>query len=230
MALVSEKSDRQLLELLSRGGMSMTELTEAMGVTPTAVRQRLDRLAEAGCVDRVEDRENSGGRGRPAFKYVLTEVGRTLLGNNLEALAVAMWSEIREIDDPRVREQIVRGTARRMLESMRGDVRGRSPRERLQSLAQCLSNRELSVSLQPPANASANGEETAKSKRQELPMLVVSGCPYPGIADDTRHDICEMEQVMFSELVGQTMVLKECKCHSANGTCTFVVDRESSRE
>ena len=44
--------DRQVVELLRRkGAMRISELTKAIGVTATAVRQRLNRLMESGFVD-----------------------------------------------------------------------------------------------------------------------------------------------------------------------------------
>ena len=48
------------------------ELTDRLGVTATAVRQRIDRLLELELIDREKF---VAGRGRPTFRYRLTVVG-----------------------------------------------------------------------------------------------------------------------------------------------------------
>lgn len=65
--------DQLVLDLLRRQeGLTVVDLTEKLEVTATAVRQRLDRLENAGYVER---RKNSIGRGRPTFSYFLTDLG-----------------------------------------------------------------------------------------------------------------------------------------------------------
>ncbi len=219
-------SDRSLLELLGRqGGMSVAELIEALGVTATAVRQRLDRLTAAKLIDRVEVRSDAGSRGRPAHQYVLTGLGRESLGNNLNDLARAIWSELRAVKDENTRAQIIEGVSRRMAELYQARISGATVEERMESLAACLNANDVMVSLKRPASGdcqSHNDKSVASDK--DLPVLVINGCPYPGLAGGEQHDICDMEQAMFSNLVGIPMALKECKCHSPQGTCTFVVE------
>ena len=51
-----------------RGGEAwgVGELTELLGVTATAVRQRIERLLEMGLIEREKV---VAGRGRPTFRY-----------------------------------------------------------------------------------------------------------------------------------------------------------------
>ena len=71
MPTISESSDAALLNLIRRsGGATVAELADAAEVTPTAVRQRLNRLMAQGLVQRHQQRS---GRGRPTHQYVLTE-------------------------------------------------------------------------------------------------------------------------------------------------------------
>src|SRR5690606_19331750 len=66
--------DRQLLDALRRQeSMNVAELVEAMGVTATAVRQRIDRMLEMGLIQRAKI---SGGRGRPSYSYMLSSTGQ----------------------------------------------------------------------------------------------------------------------------------------------------------
>ena len=61
---MNESSDRPLLDLIRRQGpMTVAEMVDALGVTPTAIRNRLTRLVGSGMVER---RSESGHRGRPS--------------------------------------------------------------------------------------------------------------------------------------------------------------------
>jgi DeoR family transcriptional regulator, suf operon transcriptional repressor len=78
-------SDTAILDLLrKRDRLSVTELAEAMEVTATAVRQRLNRLMAQGYIERVVSR---AGRGRPSHQYSLTSKGRRQTGSNFADLA-----------------------------------------------------------------------------------------------------------------------------------------------
>ena len=64
---MSESSDRAILDLIRREGpLTVAALAGRLGVTATAVRNRLTRLVEAGLVERQAE---AGGRGRPRHAY-----------------------------------------------------------------------------------------------------------------------------------------------------------------
>ena len=53
VAFMSESSDRVLLDLIRRGGpLTVGEMAASLGVTATAIRNRLARLLGAGLVER----------------------------------------------------------------------------------------------------------------------------------------------------------------------------------
>lgn len=104
--------DSQLLRALGDGKTrGVGELIATLGVTATAVRQRLERLLESGLIEREKV---VSGRGRPAFEYRLTERGRWCAGADPAELAEAMWQEILELADEDVRLRILTGIARRL--------------------------------------------------------------------------------------------------------------------
>ena len=110
----TESSDIGILDLLRKAGpLGVAELAQAMQVTATAVRQRLVRLMAQGLIDRELAR---AGRGRPSHRYALTEKGRRQTGANFVDLALALWKEIRAIEDPEVR----RGLLQRIAKTMAG--------------------------------------------------------------------------------------------------------------
>ncbi len=60
---VAESSDIGILDLLRKAGpLGVTELAQAMQVTPTAVRQRLTRLMGRGLIERHLARAGAGVR------------------------------------------------------------------------------------------------------------------------------------------------------------------------
>ena len=121
--------------------MSVSELSDAMEVTPTAVRQRLVRLLAQNAIQREAIRY---GRGRPRHRYWLTEEGLSLTGSNSTDMAVTLWPEIRQSNDPEVRRETLRQIARDWLPATPAEIPGETPAERLQSLADLLNERRIS--------------------------------------------------------------------------------------
>ena len=94
-----ESSDVAIMDQLrKRQSLSVSQLSEMMEVTATAVRQRLTRLMAHGYIERSVSRN---GRGRPTHLYALTDKGRRKTGGNFADLAKALWQEVRSIDDVR---------------------------------------------------------------------------------------------------------------------------------
>lgn len=222
MTTAIEKSDRPLLEALRRHRrMSVDQLAGELGVTATAIRQRLDRLGAAGAVERFElVKSGPKGRGRPSYEYGLTTTGAEFLGHNMAELARVLWQEIREIENAEIREALLARVARRFGEAFGDEVRGDDWRARLDSLAESLRSRNVVVAIEQPESPS-------------LPVLRINGCPYPGLAGGEQHELCEMEERLFSQLIGQRVELAECCCHSPDGNCTFVIrtpEREATPE
>ena len=84
----------------SGDSMSIGQLIEPLGVTATAVRQRIDRLLEMGLIQREKV---VSGRGRPTYSYQLTVDGHRRLGANPVDLADALWREMLAIEDAELR-------------------------------------------------------------------------------------------------------------------------------
>jgi len=206
--------DRDLLAAMRRitvgdvDSVGVGQLTELLGVTATAVRQRIERLLATGLIDREKV---SAGRGRPTFRYRLTVAGHRILGANATALAGAMWREILELQDPDLREQMLARIATRMGRQIAADVEsccteGESVDSRMQRLSQLLANRHIVNQV---------------TQVGELPVLDIGACPYPTLTDasDDR-SMCRMEEQMFSEALGQRVHLSSCRL-DGDSCCQF---------
>ena len=118
---MSESSDRALLDLLRRRGpMTVAEMSEQLGVTGTAVRNRLSRLLESGLVER---RAEARGRGRPRHAYQASVEAQKRLGQNYADLAVVLWEEMMTtVEDRKLRRLLFARITERLAEMFRERV------------------------------------------------------------------------------------------------------------
>ncbi len=204
-------SDITILDLLRKqDSMSVSELSEAMGVTATAVRQRLTRLMAQGYVAR---RAEKSRRGRPAHRYELTAAGRRKAGANFADLAMVLWEEIRQVEDPEVRKGLLQRISNRLAMLYADGVRGATLRERLESIVKLFEQRNVPLVV----------EETPL-----LPVLSALACPYPDLAEKDRA-VCAMERQMISNLAGEPMRLAECRL-DGDARCSFVASRSRQED
>ncbi|WP_425399131.1 helix-turn-helix transcriptional regulator [Aeoliella sp.] len=195
-------SDDALLNLLRKQGeMGISQLVDELGVTATAVRQRLGRLMDEGLISREEVVRS--GRGRPSHRYQLTEKGRRSGGNNYADLVDVLWAEIRAIEDPDIRAGLLQRIAKQLAERA-GELSGGSLEEKMQRLAEMMQERRI------PFEVDNSGE---------LPVLTAVACPYPELVEHDK-SICAMERMLFSEVLGETMRLSGCR-PLGDACCSF---------
>ena len=204
-------SDVTILDVLRKQGvLTVAQLSDALSVTGTAVRQRLTRLLSEGYIDRTAVRPD---RGRPYHQYCLTTKGRRRSGQNFADLAIALWDEIRSIQDVEVRKGLMQRISRRLAEMYNDEVQGADVGERLVALSELFADRRLPIRIDDSG---------------DLPVLSVEACPYPEIADHDR-SICSMEKMLFSEMLGESVRLTECRLDGACN-CTFEVISSATEE
>jgi DeoR family suf operon transcriptional repressor len=189
-------TDAAVVDLLRRDPeLGIAALAERLGVTATAVRQRLDRLMLAGIVER---RADVRPRGRPAHVYSLTVTGQRLGGDNFRDLAMVLWKELREVRDPGVRQGLLGRIAASLADAYRPRIAGETSAARLQSIAGVLGERDLACSVEDGP----------------LAVLTTYSCPYPELAEQDRA-VCAAERLMLQDLVGAPVQLSECRLDGA---------------
>lgn len=188
--------DQAVLDLLRQSqGLTVQELIDRLQVTATAVRQRLDRLVQ---VEFIERRKVVAGRGRPQFRYILTTLGMRYASASYASLALALWQEVMDLPSQSMRQRILRRVGRRMGSELRTHLPdGATLSERMNAVAGMLTNHRV-----PAGVLESDG----------LPVLQVHACPYPELSSlDGQRSLCELEQEMLSEAVGQAMHLDSCR-------------------
>jgi DeoR family suf operon transcriptional repressor len=197
-------SDLEILDLLLvRSAQSVSEMVEQLGVTATAVRQRLTRLMARGYVARRADK---AGRGRPSHKYHLTAAGRRKIGVNLEDFAVAAWEAISKLEDGDMRRTLVDAISKQLVRRYQVEISGNSVGEKMESIAALFAQRHVPYRVE---------------QSEGLPVLTAVACPYPDLADDDR-SICSLEREMFSNLLGEEVSQGKCRL-DGDGECSFQV-------
>jgi len=211
-------SDAALVELLRvEGELGIGDFSTRLGVTATAVRQRLDRLLKDGVVSRALPAPGGAGRGRPAHRYRLTEKGRRLGGDNFRDLALVLWRTLRTADDPAVRRGLLARVGSSLAGLYRDQISGATTHERLESVAALLRERRIACGVDEPSPAVG------------LNVLTTHACPYPDLAEQDR-GICAAERAMLEELVGADVRLSECRLDGAD-CCRFTAtDTPPARE
>jgi len=205
-------SDRALIDLLRvKNAIGVGELATALGVTATAVRQRLDRLMRGGIVGRSS---LPRPRGRPSHTYSLTEKGQRTGSDNFRDLAMVLWNEVRSVKEPAVRQGLLSRIGSAMAGMYRDQISGSTAEERLESVATLFRARQFACDVNL-----AQGSPSGTQSRRNLAVLTTYSCPYPELAEQDR-GICSAERLMLQELVGTPVQLSECRLDGAS-CCRF---------
>jgi predicted ArsR family transcriptional regulator len=202
---MSESSDRELLDLIRRcGPLTVVEMEARLGVTGTAVRNRLARLLGSGLVERKAEH---AGRGRPRHTYEASVLAQKRLGQNYADLAVALWDELMgTIPDRKLRRHLFIRVTERMAEAYRAQVSGDEWEGRLVQLTNLLLDRGVEA-------------EVAEGPRGAIPVLRQHSCPYYELAESDR-TICALERKMFEKVLGRGLKLSQCRL-DGDRVCDF---------
>jgi predicted ArsR family transcriptional regulator len=218
-----DPQDRQFLDRLNRrGGGTVRELCGELGVTATAVRQRLVRLEARRLIERETVRH---GRGRPKHVYRVNEAGQRELGDNYTDLAQILWRELQRIEDIEVRRRIVQriedalvqryGTPADAASGADGsgaDGTGAADASGLPS--------DLPRRLERLRDAMVErGFHVEVDATGELPILREHLCPYLDLAAEDP-SICELERDVFRRVLGTEVRLTQC-CLDGHHCCEF---------
>lgn len=218
--------DRELL-LALRGGDSLGvgELTECLGVTATAVRQRIERLLSMGLIGREKI---VAGRGRPTYRYHLTVAGHRWAGADPAELAEAMWCEILAMPDSSAKERLMSGVAVRLgrqyasqMDSDEGsDIDRPTDRDRFADRVRQLSGVLTARQVESGVSVSAD---------DGLPVLDIGSCPYPSLTEASEdRAMCRLEEKIFSEALGRPVHLSSCRL-DGDTCCQFTPVESAGR-
>lgn len=202
---MSDASDRPLLDLIRRQGpLTIAEMVKQLGVTPTAIRNRLTRLVGSGMVERKVEH---GGRGRPKHTYQASSEAHKRLGQNYADLAVVLWGELMQsVEDRKLRRMMFTRITERLAKLYRSQLKGDEWEGRLVQLGTILHDRGIEAEV---THADANS-----------PLILRQhSCPYFELAEMDRA-ICGLERKMFEKVLGTGLRLSQCRL-DGHRSCDF---------
>lgn len=205
MSAPLDARDREILEHLhqSSGGDIQT-LCELLGVTRTAVRQRISRLETAGM---IASELQSQTRGRPRLLYRVTAEGLHELGENYRELAVVLWEAISGFEDAGIRQTLISRVQNSLAERFRRQlVASDSVDERLDQLAE---------------EMKSSGFNVESDHSGGLRILRETSCPFPMLAD-VDEAICQVEREVLQQVLGAPVEFRS-RCRDGHGCCEFQV-------
>jgi predicted ArsR family transcriptional regulator len=201
-------SRRALLDELKRKGpRTASELAGELGVTATAVRLHLDELAKDGLI--VADMHRSGGAGRPAKRWSLTERARTLFPDHHGELTVQLLDAMRTTLGDEGVERVL------------------AERDREQRAAYLRTLPERGVAAKVSSLAAARSAEGYMAEAIEEPdgswLLVEHNCPICEAAA-TCQGLCRSELATFRTVLGDDVeVEREEHLLSGGQRCVYRV-------
>ena len=197
-----DAQDRFFLDQLHQlGEATIQQMCEMMGVTPTAIRVRLNRLEGKGYIDKATIRE---GRGRPHHVYSVSTEALRELGDNYSGLALILWNEIANMEDSEVKTALIERVKDALVKRYKSGVSGRTVMERFVELRNALTNHGFHVSV---------------DYRGDLPVLQEKHCPYHDLAEH-QMSICDLEKSVFEEVLGAPIRRTRCS-RDGDHSCEF---------
>jgi predicted ArsR family transcriptional regulator len=205
MSLPFDARDREILEHLHQAGSGDVQtLCDVLGVTRTAIRQRIARLETAGF---ILSELQSQLRGRPRHLYRVTAEGLHELGENYRELAVVLWEAITGFEDAAVRESLMGRVQSALAERFRKQLVGcDSIEDRLDQLAD---------------EMKSSGFNVESDHSGGLRILRETSCPFPMLAD-VDEAICQVERRVLEEVLGAPVEFRS-RCRDGQGCCEFQV-------
>ena len=184
--------DRVQQLLAEAGPLTAADLASRLGLTPAAVRRHLDQLAADGAIEEHEPAA-TGGRGRPARAYVLSESGHAGMSSDYADVATSALQFLAEHAGADAVAEFARersaGLEQRYATQLPST--GDNVHDRAQALASVLSADGFAASIRPAeAGLPVAGVQ-----------LCQGHCPILNVAAEFPV-FCDAETEVFSRLLG----------------------------
>jgi len=128
-----ESTQQAVLLHMKRGGeLTVAELCKILGITSMAVRRHLVALQKEGL---IESRMVRQSRGRPTYKYKLTEKAETLFPSGFQNLAIDLLDLVFEQSGHKGVMELLTRRNERMAQRLRSRVDNKTPKERVEEVA-----------------------------------------------------------------------------------------------
>jgi predicted ArsR family transcriptional regulator len=202
---VPERTQEALLLHLKRGGeMTVGELVGLLNITSMAVRRHLTALQQDGL---VESRVEKQSRGRPTFKFRLTEKSESLFPSGVQGLAIDLLDIVFEQSGSKGVMDLLERRNAKMAERLRSRVENLPIAERVIEVAKIFSE---------------NGYMTESKPLEDGNFIIFQRhCAVHDLANQYRQ-ICALEPKLMEDLLG-LKVTREKYMMKDDPVCAYLV-------
>jgi len=205
---LSSPGERILFHLKTHGAAGAEAMAQALGVTPQAIRQQLDRLHASQLVD---FQDQTAGRGRPKRQWLLTEAGHARFPDTHAQLTVELIAAIRAELGEAALDRIV---ARRGLDQLGAYQSRLATRSNLAGKVAALT--EL---------RSAEGYMAEWREEEDGFLMIENHCPI-SVAATACLGFCTAELTIFKSALGPDFQIERVDHIAAGGRrCTYRITR-----
>ncbi|MBK9145875.1 MAG: ArsR family transcriptional regulator [Candidatus Melainabacteria bacterium] len=196
--------DAILLYLKKQGEMGVSELCEVLGITAMAVRRHLTALTSDGL---IESRIVRQSRGRPSYRYKLSEKAESLFPSGFQNLAMDLLDAVFEQQGHKGVMKILEARNQKRSVSLLERVKDKDLKERVKEVSRIFS------------------EDGYMTEWKELPdgnfFIFQRHCALHDVANQYRQ-VCALEPQLMSSLLG-VKVTREKYMLQNDPVCGYIV-------
>jgi predicted ArsR family transcriptional regulator len=198
-----------LLLLRKRPGITAKALSEALELTPVAVRRHLDALVAEGLAQSTGKASN-GSVGRPSSGWALSSTGLELFPRRYDSLAVELLDDVSEELGADAVNAVLQRRTDKLVEQYSAEMEGIT---------------DLAGRVAELARIRDEAGYLADSQRRDDGSLVLteSNCAVHRVAQ--RHScVCAMELHLMQRLLGPDVeVTRDAHTMSGDAVCSYVI-------
>lgn len=201
-----------ILHLLKKEGeLSVSDLCEHLGITAMAVRRHLATLQKDGLVDSKIVRQS---RGRPSYRYNLSQKGDSLFPAGYSTLAMDLLEAVHDQSGSSGVMELLKVRNKKRLERLGPRVEGLNLEERVEEVSRIFSE---------------DGYMTEWKELEDGNYFIFQRhCALHDVASKFRQ-VCALEPFMMEQLLG-TRVTREKYMLNDDPVCGYVVHGEEAAE
>lgn len=200
---------RRILHLLrkSEGGLTVSQLCQALQVTPMAVHRHLALLEARGLVASEAARQ---GRGRPVSIYKLTEAAGELFPKKYAQLLLELLDDLKAAGGMRKVRRFFERRAKRLAEAHRSSEREKDLPARVESVSALLNEQGYMSEWEQAGDAKF--------------VIKLFNCPVERVARQYP-DMCFYEQCFLKGLLG-AKVTRDHHILAGQNYCSYLVHKK----
>jgi len=189
--IAAKTQDAVVLHLKRAGEMTVSQLCAALGITSMAVRRHLSGLKRQGL---VESRVFRQPRGRPSYRWRLTDRADLLFPSDFKNLTVELLDALREVGGTKAVMELLKVRNKRLAAKLAPRMQDKSLAEKVEEVAKIFSESGFMTDWEVLADGNF--------------LIYQQHCAVHSVAEEYRQ-LCVLEPQLIEALLGCKVVRKQ---------------------